>query len=373
MNKLFLAVAVVIFIVVAGIITINITKTIFVRVVNDLTPQIANSIVGGTAQKIEKKPCNLSHNRKFKNEPYYNGPLIDSHVHFPTSSQIVSSIAGQNGLELPILKGDLSAENLICLFESEGITKTFAFHLTSQFEEGASVSTAKAIEEAYPARLVHFIMPPPLKSLNLSPSGIKKILEDNKGLFKGFGEVALYMDGYEGVKPNDSDLKAIYKLAEQHNLIVMVHPEDGLKDGVEEILREYPNVTFFFHGGRNQEWIIELMPKYQNFYYSVDADVSHLYGFKKEHQYQKLTTQEEYLSYIRSNFDSVLKEEVAHWKPKIEKYPERFTWGTDRWYVWHFDPEVGGILEEFGRSFIGGLDPAVRENFAYKNAEKMLK
>jgi len=48
-------------------------------------------------------------------------------------------------------------------------------------------------------------------------------------------------------------------------------------------------------------------------------------------------------------------------------------WGTDRWYRWQFDYEVGGILEEFGRSFIGELEPQVQEKFAYKNAEKILQ
>lgn len=67
-----------------------------------------------------------------------------------------------------------------------------------------------------------------------------------------------------------------------------------------------------------------------------------------------------------------MRQAVAHWKPLIEKYPDRFTWGTDRWFAWHFDPEVGGLIEELSRSFIGKLDPAVQENFAYKNAERML-
>lgn len=285
---------------------------------------------------------------------------------------MVSSIAGQNGLELPVMEGDLSADNLICLFESEGITKTFGFHITSKFAEGAGVSAAKAIEQAYPGKIIHFLMPPPILSLNVEPSSIEGILNNNKSLFGGFGEVGLYMDGYEGILPNDPKLKEVYNLADQHNLIVMIHPEDDLKDGVEEILRQFPEVTFFFHGGRPQEWIIDLMPKYKNFYYSIDADISHIYGFKKEHQFQK-PGKEEYLDYIRSNFDSVLKEEVAYWKKVIEKYPERFTWGSDRWFRWHFDPEVGGIIEEFGRSFIGSLDLSVQENFAYKNAEKMLE
>lgn len=322
----------------------------------------------------EKKPCNLPKTqREFKSEPYYTGPLIDSHVHLPTTAKMVSNIAGQNGLELPVLEGNLSADNLICLFDSEGITKTFGFHVTAKFAEGAGVSAARAIEEAYPDKIIHFLMPPPVKSLNVNPSGIEGILNKNKGLFKGFGEVALYMDSYEGTKPDDPMLQQIYKLAKEHNLIVMVHPEDDLKDGVEEILRDNPEVTFFFHGGKEQEWIIDLMPKYKNFYFSVDANINHLFGFKKEHQYQKLTKKEDYLAYMRENFDSALKEEVADWKSKIEKYPDRFTWGTDRWYAWHFDPKVGGVVEEFSRSFIGRLDKSAQENFAYKNAEKMLQ
>lgn len=322
----------------------------------------------------EKKPCNLPKlERQFKSESYYTGPLIDSHVHLPTTAKMVSNIAGQNGLELPVLEGNLSADNLICLFESEGITKTFGFHITAKFAESAPVTAAKGIEEAYPGKLIHFLMPPPVLAINVDPSVIERILDKNKGLFKGFGEIALYMDGYEGIKPDDPMLKQIYKLAQEHNLIVMLHPQDNLKDGIEEILRDYPSVNFFFHGGRDQEWIVDLMPKYKNFYYSIDADINHIYGFKKEHQYQKLTTKEEYLSYMRSNFDSVLEEELAHWKARIEKYPDRFTWGTDRWYGWHFDPGVGGTIEEFGRSFIGRLDPSVQENFAYKNAEKMLQ
>ena len=374
-------VAILTFVVVFVAVTYFITVKIFNRLVGNITQQqtenITKDIIGsltGGSQKVEKEPCNVpKHQKEFKSEPYYSGPLIDSHVHLPTTAKIVSSVAGQNGLELPVLEGDLSASNLICLFESEGITKIFGFHITSKFAEGAGVSAARVIEESYPGKIVHFIMPPPVLSLNVAPSGIEGILNNNKGLFKGFGEIGLYMDGYQGTLPNDSMLKEIYKLAQEHNLIVMIHPEDNLRDGVEEILQEFPNVTFFFHGGKYQEWLIDLMPKYKNFYYSIDADISHIYGFKAEHEFQKLSNKEEYLSYMRENFDKVLDEEVRNWKARIEKYPDRFTWGSDRWFAWHFDPEVGGIIEEFSRSFIGRLRTAIQENFAYKNAERMLQ
>ena len=215
-------------------------------------------------------------------------------------------------------------------------------------------------------------MPPPVLSLNVEPSGIEGILNKNKGLFKGFGEVGFYMDSYDGAKPDDPNFLEIYKLAEEYNLIVMIHPAESQQQVTEKVLKEFPKVTFLIHGGDNEEWIMSLMKKYPNFYYSLDANITSLYGYKKEHQFQK-STKEEYLSYTRANFDAVLNKALSKWKGRIEANPGRFTWGTDRWFAWQFDPEVGAILEEFGRSFIGSLDPSVQENFAYKNAEKMLQ
>ena len=72
------------------------------------------------------------------------------------------------------------------------------------------------------------------------------------------------------------------------------------------------------------------------------------------------------------HFNEVLHAALSEWKLRIEAHPSRFMWGTDRWYDWHFDAEVGGLLEEFGRAFIGRLSPAVQENFAHKNAEALL-
>jgi len=56
----------------------------------------------------------------------------------------------------------------------------------------------------------------------------------------------------------------------------------------------------------------------------------------------------------------------------IEKYPDQVMWGMDRGHTWHFDEEVGGLLVEYSRVFIGGLDPELQEKYAYKNAEQLL-
>src|SRR3989338_8141579 len=172
MGQIVKIVAILIFILVFILVAYTITVKIFNGVTENITNDIVNNLTGGSdSSKIEKKPCTTAkHKREFKSEAYYSGPLIDSHVHFHTSSKIVSSIAGKNGLELPVLEGDIAADKLICLFESEGITKTFAFHVTPKFAEGSAVSTAKDIEKNYPGKLVHFIMPPPVLSLNIDPS-----------------------------------------------------------------------------------------------------------------------------------------------------------------------------------------------------------
>lgn len=168
----------------------------------------------------------------------------------------------------------------------------------------------------------------------------------------------------------------MYKIADSHNLVVMMHPRGNQQDEVEQILTKFTDVTFLLHGGENQEWIVDLMKNHQNVYYSLDANMTSIYGFEKRHDDEVLTkdlTKEEWLLFLRQNFDLKLDREISKWKDKIETYPDRFTWGTDRFYGWHFDAEVGGLLEEFGRAFIGGLDPSVQENFAYKNAERVIQ
>ena len=117
---------------------------------------------------------------------------------------------------------------------------------------------------------------------------------------------------------------------------------------------------------------MDVIKNHDNVYYSLDGNIIYLYGWKPEHYTGSGgPTKEEYLAYVKNNFDSIIAKEITNWKANIEAYPDRFLWGTDRWYGWHFDSDVGMLITEMGRSFIGNLDPTVREQFAYKNAEKL--
>ena len=311
--------------------------------------------------------------REFNSEPYYTGPLIDAHIHMPVSSGIVSMVGKRAGFnDMPAFGGSLTTGHLNCLFKSEGITKVFGFFLATKWSSGFEVATVKKMAKSYPGLIAPFWMPAPISFFQVSPGEVRKILDKNKGLFKGIGELKSFGDLGDIDNPGFLEM---YKIADDYNLIVMLHPYGNHKQAVEKILKDYPKVKFLMHGGEKEieEWITGIMKNYGNVYYSLDGDIAMLYGWgNPKYQFTISSGKQEVLAHLRENFNSILEEKTSFWKPKIEAYPDRFMWGTDRWYSWHWDQELGGLLEEYGRSFIGQLAPSVREKFAYKNAENLI-
>ena len=74
------------------------------------------------------------------------------------------------------------------------------------------------------------------------------------------------------------------------------------------------------------------------------------------------------------DYGPLLQDDLEKWKDLMEKHPDRFMWGTDRGgsAVWPFDRSVSLRLVDYGRAFIGGLDPAVQQPFAYQNADRLI-
>lgn len=347
----------------------RITQSEIDRITEERTREITNQILGVDDKQPNAADCSLKpKQREFSKSPYYEGPLIDNHVHMPVSSKIVSSVAIQSGFKDMPYEGDIPIDSIACIFDSEGISKTYGFFIMPNAALSSSVRSAKNVKERHPEKIVPFFMPPPVTSLHPESSEVEDIIKSNKDLFRGIGELAIYHYPSD-VKLNDSYFLELYRIADEQNLIVMIHPRPGEQAAVEKILKAHPNVKFLFHG---EEWVADLFDKYQNIYFSIDATATHIYGTDAVHRDQELT-KDEWLGYFRKNFDLNLNEAITKWKSKIENHPDRFLWGTDRWYGWHFDHEVGGLIEEFSRSFIGQLNPGAQEKFAYRNAERLLE
>jgi len=97
-----------------------------------------------------------------------------------------------------------------------------------------------------------------------------------------------------------------------------------------------------------------------------------IFGWSEDHAIRG-PTKEEFLKYMKVNYEEALAQELDYWEARIMKQPDKFLWGTDRWYTWHFDEKVGAIIEEFGRDFIGNFDAEIQEKFAYKNAQRLME
>ncbi|TSC77383.1 MAG: Uncharacterized protein G01um101429_1083 [Parcubacteria group bacterium Gr01-1014_29] len=339
--------------------------------------KVTNQIIGGETNVLADYECKLKpKQREFTEGPYYSGPLIDTHVHMPVAFKIIGTVAMKFGFEDMPAAVDISTGYINCLFDTEGITKTFGFFIVPNIIPipGRMVSHVKNIEEKYPGKFVKFFMPPlPLQIINPKFSTVKKIFNNNPGLFQGYGEARFDFNVGTNAHPEDEYFLEMYTLADENNLIVQIHPDRGQLEALSRLLEKYPHVKFLAHVmPYYKKEIGTLMDAHDNLYYSLDAEIHYIFGYHTI-QNNRGPTKEEYLKFIRGNFNSLLKEGLRDWKQIIEAHPDRFTWGSDRWYTWHFDSEVSGLVVEFGRAFIGHLDPAVQERFAYKNAERMLQ
>ncbi len=312
--------------------------------------------------------CTRTFSPKFSSGPYYVGSLFDAHFHMPNLIDF-SKIEGYghdfNPVKDPVLGRDVELEKISCNFDKENITEAIGFGMGSDQLLEETLRAANSVKNNSSGRIRLFLMPSLFETETLD-----EIQENNPDLFEGYGEIAFY---FEGVPPPDSEeMMRIYSLAEKHNLIVMAHPAAGQESKIETAIKQNSNVRFLLHGPEAEPYITDLMREYPNVYYSVDAVLTRVPPSPATLMYT-VKDKDEFMAKFPQNFDLMLDDAEKSWKAKIEQYPDRFMWGTDRGYKWHYDEDVGALLEEFGRAFIGRLDLEVQEKFAYKNAEKLFE
>lgn len=294
----------------------------------------------------------------------YDGPMIDSHYHMPANLD--------QAKPNPQLGREFTLEDLDGNFQAENTRSAFTFF--SVFESYPAddfIQAAENAESKFPNRFVRFLMPPSSDD-NPPTVGYKKIrkmLEDHPGLFKGYGEIGLYSFGGKNGRqypPNHPIFNKIYPLIREHNLLVYFHPGNNQADAFRKTLRNNPDINFIVHGEQLRGDISDLMDEYPNIYYTID----NLYG--DQYLIRQGVTKQEFFDAIEDE-DTLLDADIALWKDLINKHPNRVMWGTDRGDVrWAYNGKVGKRMANYARAFIGRLDPAVQEKFAYKNAQRLI-
>ena len=298
--------------------------------------------------------CSRTFSPKYSQAPHYTGALFDAHFHVPNLSEV-------------------SINKLLCTSDKENVKGTILFYWNGQLSLEKRLAEAESMKNDSSGKIRVFVAP-----VQYSLKELGDIESAHKGLFTGYGEMAFYNRGdpsqsYYPQSPDAQQFLDIYALAEKNNFVVMIHPDKGQESAVENILKKYPTVKFYFHGDEIGGVIMGLMDKYPNVYYSIDAVLSRL-PFPPADALHIASSENDYVSKLTQNFSAILEGAVNEWKVKIETHPDRFTWGTDRGgATWHYGEEVSRLFEELSRAFIGRLDPSVQEKYAYKNAERLLQ
>lgn len=326
--------------------------------------------------------------RPYFDSSSYTGPLIDTHIHIAhlPDGPVLPSLARDSGH--PLLGVNVSMVDYVCMMDTENTKAVFGFFPVWDPIRQESLEVVKQTLARYPGRFVPFIMPPDHDD---SPDGFPTItadvLEEMVGVFPdmfvGYGEIGLYARGDHGgpkgapeLLPNAPRLKEIYPVVRNNNLIVYVHLGEGQADEFEQVLTLNPDIQFIWHGdqliptrgGRQDLSLIEgILSRHPNAHYGVDELYGDTWLLKPE------VSKQEFLDHF-NNYEPLLAQDLATWKGFIERHPNQVLWGTDRgWSApWSLDQDVALTLNRYSRAFIGRLDVAVQEKFAYKNAEQLL-
>lgn len=317
---------------------------------------------------------------------YYQGPLIDTHMHIPQvpddqygeqDTGYVSPRGAESDKydtisqeQRPLLGRTMNIDRIACTLKNEGSIKAFAFFPTFPEITSPAIEVAHRAVQQYPDLFVPFIQ--------ASANGVATLgkildvmIDVRPGLFAGFGEVGDSPTEPINPLPDSEIYLGDFQVVSDHgNMLVYFHPGVGHQDNLERALQQYSDVTFIIHSDFVRPHVQGIVDRNPNVYYTyndifgISGEVAETFRFGEK---------EAFLADMRAEWDNLLDEADEMYRPMIEAHPDRFMWDTDRGdIVWGYDEEVGQILAEFGRAFIGRFDPAIQADLGYKNAERLI-
>lgn len=312
--------------------------------------------------------CTRTFKPQFNAEPYYQGPLFDTHFHIPPDHK---NIFIRN---FPRLQKDITLDQIVCELEKEKVIGTIGFYAPSSMLMFTSLSDDQIIKQwSDQGNDIKNGLPPWFRLL-YDPIEYKneaeKAFNTNPNAYQGFGEMVFLKNGNPrpGSKVNDEIALASYNFAGEYKKIVMVHPEPSDKNQLENALKQNPNTIFLLHGWNRQNDVVDLMDKYPNLFFTLDVTTL----VYKAGKYID-SDSDKFIAQAKMDFNADLQNAIHQWERSIELHPDRFLWGTDRCLKDHYSEEFGKFYEEKARAFIGRLNPDYQEMIAYKNAQDIFE
>jgi Xaa-Pro aminopeptidase len=265
-----------------------------------------------------------------------------------------------------LVPGSQTVEQLIREMNVLGIAKSIIFG----GPRGDNESTVQAAAQ-YPDRLVPFYRPKVRVEQEAWLKNDPRVLEEMKqelssGRYRGIGEFTNvhYPPGHYArmgealldteVSPTAPMVVAMFRLADQYRLPVLIHNEIYYFRELDQLLSDFPNVVVIWaHAGYANYYAVDMMmKKYQNLY--ADLSIRALYRPRDMRE-----------ASIFFN-ETTLK---PLWREVIEKYPDRFVVGLDEESAGYRDHAL--YFEWMGK-LLGQLSPATARKVALENIERLL-
>ncbi|MBC8282122.1 MAG: hypothetical protein H8E48_15185, partial [Chloroflexi bacterium] len=306
---------------------------------------------------------------------YYQGPIIDTHLHIPQlpddqyGEQDTGYVAPRGAEsdkydtisqeQRPLLGRTMNIDRIACTLQNEGSVKAFAFFPVFPEITSQAIEVASRAHKQYPDLFVPFIQASSKGMATLEGKILDVMLDVEPGLFAGFGEVGDSPTESINPLPDSEIYTGDFQVVENHGkTLVYFHPGEGHQDNLERALQQFSDVTFIIHADFVRPHVKGIMDRNPNVYYTYND----IFGISGEvMETFRFGEKERFIADMRAEWDNLLDEAVALYRPMIEAHPDKFMWGTDRGdIVWGYDEEVGQILVEFGRAFIGRFDPAIQ-------------
>lgn len=204
-----------------------------------------------------------------------------------------------------------------------------------------------------------------------SLTGSQKIVGND--FIRGFGEVET-QEWSE--RHNDPKIMKLVQLASDNDINFMFHPVASKMGDVEKMLQAHPDTIFLIHLFRedlekSESQLIELLQKYDNLYFSMDA--AHIIHIKGDAIYDFDSTDKErsikdFVAYYDSKENVIVRNAIDAYKPLVDAAPDKVMWGTEIGPEYAFDPQVFDRAIKASRLVIAGFDEEDQEAVAYKNA-----
>lgn len=315
---------------------------------------------------------------------YYQGPFIDTHFHLPQLPDDSVSGPADDGYvqsrgeesdkydtiaeeQRPLMGTNVTVGKAACTLQNEGTIKAFTFFPTFPEITTPAIDVAYRAVEKYPSLFVPFLQASANGSTTLPGPSLEVMLGVRPDLFFGFGEVGSSPTETDNPAPDSEIYTGDWEVVKNHGIPVWYHPGGEHIESLERAIQSYPETTFIVHGDAIRPYIDGILDRNSNVYFTYNDifdDLIPTFRFGEK---------DVFISDMRNDWDRLLDAAYEMYGSLIANHPDRYMWGTDRGdIVWQYDEDIGQLLTEYARAFIGKFDPEIQDLIAYKNAERLI-